>query len=506
MSAEIEITDQITPLLRQLNDALISLRKKDGTSRPDHVNNLIDGCVLNLSTLTTLKNTPTTLLLTIKDILRSNDTELGINYSSLLELLDNLVTLCPFDSIIEVYPPAELLEAVNSGITPLIRSACKVVSKSNPPDRLLEEEQTVDSFGIFQTLLRLYFDKNSDIEVVNDIEKLFHELCGNVNVYNFFTDRSLPFLLKVKDELDSVRVTRLLELLSILFDPRAPAAQFNERLFFFDSNELKKSIEVDVFLFVGLLRYYAHIIKVISASSKEVMITHNIAAGPADFSWLLTKLRPIIFAIGDIFCSDTDGVRSFASSYFFEIFRAFSHLYDLDTIYQFDLEYLHINRENRDLDDLLALLNPEYLCSYHAELVSSYVSLSPSHLAIFRNLISNETSFNAIKNKITSHNVLNMPYLEQMVLMEKLSQYEYSANFLIHDLPKVMSNLIDDGGNTSIVEPEVVELRRTTIKNLLQYDPTFLNVWYAPLAEELDRYNSGKSNREAKASVADIFL
>ena len=506
MSAKIEINDQITPLLKQLNDALTSLRKKDGNSRSEHVNNLIDGCVLNLSTLTTLKNTPTTLLLTIKDILRSNDTELGINYSSLLELLDNLVTLCPFDSIIEVYSPPELLEAVNSGIAPLIRSACKVVSKSNPPDRLLEEGPEADNFGIFQTLLRLYFDKNSDIEVVNDIEKLFRELCGDINIYNFFVDHNLPFLLKVKDELDPVRVTRLLELLSILFDPRLPEAQFNENLFLFNSNELKKSIEADVFLFVGLLRYYAHIMKTVSASSKETMITHDTTAKPADFSWLLTKLQPIIFAIGDIFYSDTDGVRSFATSYFFEIFRVFSYLYDLDTIYQFDLEYLHISRENRDLNDLLALLNPEYLCSYHMELVSSYVALSPSHLAIFRNLISSEASFNAIKNKITSHNVLTMPYLEQMVLAEKLSQYEYSANFLIHDLPKVMSNLIDDGGNTSIVEPEVVELRRTTIRNLLEYDPMFLNVWYAPLAEELDKYNTGRSNREAKASVADMFL
>ena len=62
-----------------------------------------------------------------------------------------------------------------------------------------------------------------------------------------------------------------------------------------------------------------------------------------------------------------------------------------------------------------------------------------------------------------------MPYMEQMVLLQRVSQYPHSAEYLLNDLPKVMSNLISNG-NGEVIESETVALRRETIENLLKYD------------------------------------
>ena len=100
--------DMIVPMLEELNSAL------EGDEIPAHINSLIDKCSLNLSSLAQYNGDATRILVNIKRILLESSMVPNVDYNSLIELLENVIKVCSFEDVLEIYSIDDLTKALQS--------------------------------------------------------------------------------------------------------------------------------------------------------------------------------------------------------------------------------------------------------------------------------------------------------------------------------------------------------------------------------------------------------
>ncbi|SMN19263.1 similar to Saccharomyces cerevisiae YBR272C HSM3 Proteasome-interacting protein involved in the assembly of the base subcomplex of the 19S proteasomal regulatory particle (RP) [Maudiozyma saulgeensis] len=487
--------------LNELNDSILGIHDEDTDF--NYINKLIERCVINSSTLTTLQEIPTTFFLTLKNFLQENTYFKNFNYEEILLLLDNLVRICPFEEITKVYTLEDLEQALLSDISHLIRIACKIIRNSEPLDYYIN---VTPNNTIFRHLLEIYFNKDTELAVVNEIENILLILTKNVSVRNYILQENLPLLLDIKQSSETLINTRLYELLTIEVNYFDPQREFNGNLFIFSEAEIFRLLNTDSFAFINFLQYVTSAFKQINFSYMETSFPSSSTSSYDNGNFLLQQFESVIPIIGAIYKDNISDVVLVAKSYFFKFFREVSYLPNLSYFRNLDTNYISIDYDNSDLIDYLSFTNPEYLYQHCNELILDYVKVLASQLSIWRNIITHENLFSLLKSKLTSNAILNLPYLEQMVLLDKLSQFEHSTKYLILSLPGVMTNLINDGNVNNIVNPETIEMRATVIRNLLRFEENILNVWYIPLTSELFKINHPGQYDEAKTKIEEVFL
>lgn len=471
-------------IFEELSDVL------ESDELPATVNAEVERCNLNLSTLTNLKENPKRLLANIKRLLLTDSSDSILDFELLLELLNNLISICSFEDVLATFSIEDLKISLNSNVSPLIKAACKVVSKSYPKGLFANSE-------IFDILLNLYFDKNLEISIINSIERAISELSSDELVRRRILVNNFPLLIAIKKKFEPTLMARLLEILNIECG-FMEHNEFNEKLFIIRPEEILKSLDLDIVMFIHILVYYTRLLD----ETRIVEITKD------SHEWMLRYALPIIPTFGRIFAENEDhsDVKYFARSYIFKLFRTISYLDDDNVFRSLDNEYIHISAGNENVKDFLSFVNPAYLFKYYPALITEYSVVTPSKLSIVRNVISDKPCFDLIKAEINAESVLSMPYMEQMVLLQRFSQIAHCVHYLIQFLPKVMSNLINNE-NGDIIESETVALRRETIENLLKFDKHDLNVWYLPLKNELEKiHNGGRSRNEAQFNVASSYI
>ncbi|CAB4254548.1 similar to Saccharomyces cerevisiae YBR272C HSM3 Proteasome-interacting protein involved in the assembly of the base subcomplex of the 19S proteasomal regulatory particle (RP) [Maudiozyma barnettii] len=491
----------LTSLLNELNESLLGIN--DDATDFNYINRLIERCVLNSSTLTTLQDIPIAFFLTIKNFLQESTYFENFDYEELLLLLDNLVSICPFEEITKIYTVEDLEQALLSNISYLIRIACKIIKNSQPLDYYIN---VAPSNTLFNQLLEIYFNKNTELAIINEIENILQVLDRNESIRNFILQENLPLLLKVKQNHEALITTRLYELLKIELSYIDPQKELNEKLFIFNKCEIFNMLETDSFAFVNFLQYVTSALKLINFLSKEITVQSTSTSSVSKRSLLLQQFQLMVPIIGTIYKDNITDVVLVAKSYFFKFFREVSYLPDLSYFRQLDTNDISIDYDNSDLIDFLSFVNPEYLYQYCNELIVDYVKVLAFHLSIWRNIIQHEKMFSLVKSKLVSNSILKLPYLEQMVLLDKLSQFDYSAEFLVLSLPGVMSNLINDQNVNNLVNPETIELRATVIRNLLKFNENLLNMWYITLTAELFKISHPGQYKEARTKIEETFI
>ncbi|CAL9736274.1 DNA mismatch repair protein Hsm3p [Monosporozyma servazzii] len=481
---------ELKELLVKFNDQVTNLQNDETEVVEDtieKINSTINECSLQVSILTSVPFPTHDTLLSIKQLLLySGDLVQEIDYDALLEFLNNLIQLTTFDDILETFTVEDLQMALKSPIISLVQSACLIVSLSYPKGILA-------STIIFDILLDLYFKDDTEIIVINAIDKIWYNLSSDKLVRDNILKNNLKLLQLIKQNLNPLPTVRLLNLLAILLEHIDSVNEFNSSIFLVSEEDAWKIIEKDILLFLHVIKYYT-----------EWFIYVN---NPKQF-WLLDFLKPVILSLGQIFDQKDKQpqIVSFAKMYLFKFFQKVSYLSDLTIFKELDEKYLHVSIENDFIEEFLSFINPEYLYESHRPIIEDLVILSPSKLPIIRNLVSDENTFNVIKTELTSVSILSLPYPEQMVLLQKMTQYEHSVKYLILSLPKVMSNLIDNADN-HIIEPETVQLRTEAIDNLLKFSSEELNVWYQPLKDEFVKIRHNVDpNKTVQASVASAFI
>ena len=495
-----ETPTPIQPSLKfqELGELLLSL---NDDSNVQYINNMMERCSLNLSTLTRLDEDPTDIITAIKSVLLSDSHHETFDYEELLTLLDNIMTLCSFETIVKIYTIEDVVLALNSRISHLVRTACKVISRVEPLNYLVTVEQ---KHGLLSIFMDVYFDKETDLTVISDMEGVLRILSKDDDIRRFILNEKSELLQRVKANGESLAMSRLLELLTIEINEISNATELDDQIFIFSVTDILAMLETDYFDFINFLRYIITVFEVINSRAREITFADSVNHDFADA--LFQKFSYVIPVIGNIWKENTADVALLAKSYFFRFFELVSYLPVLDYFKQLDHEYLTIDYDNKDIIEFLSFVNPQYLTNNCEELVSNYVKVIPSHLTILRNLISTSDSFALIKSKLTPSAVSVLPYFEQMVLLEKMTQFEYSTKFLSSYLPQAMTNLINDGDVINIVEPETVELRNTVIRNILQFPETDLHQWYIPLTNELLRINNPGTATVADTKIEEVFL
>ncbi|CDH11334.1 related to DNA mismatch repair protein HSM3 [Zygosaccharomyces bailii ISA1307] len=471
-------------LFDELNNAF------ESNELPMNINGLLEKSTLDLSTQTSLQEDPKRLLANIKRILVENLSESPLDHNLLLQLLNSIISICSFEDVLATFSIEDLEEALNSGISPLIEAACKVIAKSYPK-------------GIFANsvlcdiLLKLYFDPNGDISIITDVEKTIATLSSDELIRRRILINNVSLLMAIRKQFEPISMARLLELLNIEAGFMSNG-EFDEKLFIIRSEEIYKSLEMDIIMFIHITTFYCKLLEEILFQDRS----HN-----HPNQWLLKHILPILPTFGLIYEKRAQyaDVKYFARSYLFNLFRKVSYLDDENIFSSLDDNYIHISRENEYISDLLSFVNPKYVYEKHQNLLLEFSTIMPSHLGILRNFVADEDCFLLVKSNLTSTAILAMPYMEQMVLLQRMSQFAHCVRYLLDLLPKVMSGLLY-GENGEITETECATLRRETFENLLKFDKDVLNVWYEPLREEYKKVSYGGTSNEVQATLASTYL
>ncbi|CCH61670.1 hypothetical protein TBLA_0F01270 [Henningerozyma blattae CBS 6284] len=442
--------ESINTTLQNINTTLQNIN----TTSITQLNKLIDVCSLNLSQHTPV---PSSLLVNLKQTLLHPP--IGLDFDSILELLQKIISITDFDTITNIYSLSDLQSALDSNIPQLAISTLHIINSSPSP-------------LCYPHVLQLYFNVSTQISIVSQIE-IFFSNNPIFKSYLLTQTESHICLQSARSSNDPIIFARALTLLQSLFTSFNTTNSFNldKKIFFFSSNDLFKLLQSDILCFINLTNYHTSLLDSILTSTSH---------------WSLPDFQPIFNAYGSIY-KDIDtypDIQSFAKTHIFKLFAKISYLNDSSIYHALDTSYLKISPICPDIVDFLSFTNPNYLFIHHNSLCTRFSIFKPSNIPILRNLITLPQTFQLITPNINS--LLQLPYLEQMVLLQKMSQYHHCIVFLINNCPSIISNLLNTN-KSNIIESETVELRNEVLENFLHFDKSILDVWFEPLKKE---YNS----------------
>ncbi|SCU98403.1 LADA_0H12794g1_1 [Lachancea dasiensis] len=454
------------------------------------LNGLLRKAHLQLANATNLEGAETPEFLTKMKSLLSQEIESELDYDSAIEIFAQALELVSFDLILELFSVQDLVLALQSNVTGLVRIACKALQRSDPKGLFA-------SSGLIDVLLLQLFEPGTDLGIVTEIESVFESLVSDTLIRRRILSDNVSLLLRIKLQGDPILLSRLLDLLQVLV-LFADCSELNEKLFIFCEEDIRKSLDSDIFAFIAITNYYSALLASIRS---EKCSKHGGA-------WIRTHTMDVVLpTYGSLFANaENDSVaKLYGRQSIYSLFKEISFLDDFGYFERLESEYLHLSPSNADYEEFLKFVNPEYLIHYQRESLLHHIQVTPSHLAAIRNLISSLSSFELLKPKLTADRILDMPYYEQMVLLQKLTEFGYSAEYLLLSLSKVMSHLLDDSSDP-VTEPQSFELRRTVLENLLSLGDDALNVWALPIKKAYRSIMTGVVDNGDSAQIADTYL
>lgn len=401
-------------------------------------------------------------------------TDLDIDFNLLIELLDAILSHLDFETVINVFQFESIVEALNSPNQNLQILALKVSSKANPPDIISNTE-------IIPKAINLLSTAGSSIRLVNEIEKMIGTLVrGELIRRRLLSEGVESILLKMKNSKNTELKSRLLNIVTLIL----PFVQEHElsKEFYCFTDFLADN---DILYTLNLIQFYNEILDIVDSTLNK--------------SWLLENTSPQAEIIGKLYASRTENtdIEHFAQIEISLFFKKLSKI-SPEIFSPIDKSYIQLKSSDTFL---LASLDPGYLAISHPNLLKT-IDVSVATVPILRNLISDTKSFDIIKQNLTADKLLRIPYLEFVAILVKLSEFQYSAKYLLDNLPRVMNKLLQ-GAN--VVEPDSYALRKDTIENLAQYPDQDLNVWREPLKDEYYKLIHGKP-AQVQALVHDGAL
>jgi len=398
------------------------------------------------------------LLTTVAEVL--NNENLNIDFNKVIELLDAVLLNLSFEEVVELFKFDSMVKALNSPNENLQILALKVSSKSTPTDIIANTE-------VIPKAVELLASKDTSIRVVNEIEKgLGVLLKGELIRRRLLSDNVVSTLFDMKSSKDTTLKTRLLDLVIQLL-PFVLEHELTQELYCFEDF----LGDGDILYTLNLIRFYTEILNIVDSSLNN--------------HWLLNNIQPQIEIIGKLYADryENTDIEYFALTEISLFLKKLSYV----SVYSFksiDHKYVKLTKDDFFL---LATLNPSYLATSYSSLLKN-INVSADNIPVFRNVISDKTSFELIKPKLTTEKLLRLPYLELVAMLVKLSEFQYSAKYLLEELPQIMNKLLQ---GQNIVEPESYSLRKATIENLVNYPDETLDIWKEALNEENYKLSHG---------------
>ena len=466
----------VTKDIDNLADALLTMEISP------EINDLMEKLALNLTSSNNLPVDVKHLLTSIKTYLTQSSSEM-LDYNLLLEVLDAVVGLCPFEDVLKVFSVDDLITALKSGDKALTETVCQVIAAASPRDIFA-------GTPLLDEMLKLYFCESTVVAIVNALEKTLGILVTNQLNRRRILENNLPVLISVKDCKNSTTFCRFLDLIKIL-SASVTFEEFRKDIFIIDNMVTKKMMENDILVFIHICQYYIELLTIsLTEDGKE---------------WVIRYVKPSFEIFGEAFSRREElfDVGHFAKSYLLTLFSKISYLDDKSYIQVLEAQFFPLYPDKQYLDEFLTVLDPSYIAKVHLDLLKEK-ALRAGNVHMFVNLIKDEDCFVQLKDEINSKTLNDMPYIEKMLLLDGLTLTSYGIQHLTRNMPSVMNSIIDSGNQ--VTEKLSFDLRLRVFENLLEANPQELSVWLIPLQSEYANILNGRRGRFSSGQLADDYL
>lgn len=408
-------------------------------------------------------------------ILKSS-TETTEDLDHIIDLIEGLLAPKSFDEVLSFISIEDLVQGLESGISPLQIVCINQIAKAQPPD-------IVANTPLIDKLLDIFASPSSSCAepVQNTIIKLASK--GQLVVKRIFSESTSNVLFSMHDGGNAILQARLMSLLeSILalkWEVPAKLVQFSTDVFD------PMSPNWDVLQVLATIQFYRNVVDTQPSRS------------------LLESIEAQLKAIATLFLhrGEHSDVGMFLSTEIFLLFKSLS-IHDYELFARLDQELKIVknvleagSREERI--SLLTFLNPKYLLQYPAAIES--VQFKSADITILRNLSTYEPTFQ--KAGFDQTKLLSLSVTDMLHLLVVIVKTPFGLQKLLSDWPQVMNQLIS---KEDIRNPEVFNLRREVLEVLSHKPASDLGVWYNGVKQAYGEVVFGPGyGQEAQVAIAD---
>ncbi|CAK7891299.1 DNA mismatch repair protein Hsm3p [[Candida] anglica] len=436
-------------------------------------------------------NFTSSIIPSINDIIINNPS-LDPNMS-LLELLNSIMVILPFEDIQLVYPESMILESIQSSNPQLTSLIIQIVlEKSNERDMIefLEDSE----FLVYAT--RTYFTESDDIQNLKVSSTYENLLAYIATVSPHLVDKlSNPELVslykKIRDdpEGNSTLFSRLLDFIIIIF----PVSHEWIPTSLYKFSKIEFSID-DPLLVILLISFYKKFIQQINITSV-----------------ILTTIKPSLYDIMELFTRRQQDslIESFYAVEIVVLLYHWSHsdnklllgyLGELTDSFKIFKSYnLYLDELASDIE-LLASFNPDQINDKldFLEDIIQLPLLQQRYFPIFLNILSSKDLF----GKLVELNKLNIKSISKLSLdmifklLFTISNYKYSTHWLLSDAPQLMSDYVI-ASSAAISESEIWSLKKSILENLLNKNSSQeLGVWKETIESTYSLMKNGRNVKD----------
>lgn len=414
----------------------------------------------------------------------------------LLELIEGILMRLPVEQTFEIYPAEFILSYLKEGDPKISSMIVKVLAHNvaeNEVKRLLEESE------LLKILLRKNFEKNSSLE----LSSLFEFLMRNINEQAGHLVKAIFFdldFLSIFDEIvkyEDKRKARFLDFLLIVVPVLLKEKVLLPPKYYvflkasFTEND-------DILLTMLRIQFYVRFVSAINNSGEESVMFENIKPSLEEIINLFSRRHDdetVAFFLG---ADMIHLLYHLSYSNIALVIRFLDETADKTALLQ-----LHNLMLDSDLDkSLLSTYNPErFPETLEDSILEELLLFSQNYLEIFFNLLGSKSFFEKAKPLLTFNSISNLTFDKLYGLLLKLSERDYSAYYLLRDLPRVVADYLVDGPPVS--ESEVWAAKKATLDNLVlkKYD---LDIWREGIMKAYKHMHYGRDVKDI-TPVTNIF-
>lgn len=417
---------------------------------------------------------------------------------AVIGLLDAILAYLNIEEILQLYPVDFIINGLmaDSAICCMIIRILRNNAKSETTNKLFNETT------IFDSILSRYFEKDTILSVVNQVELLISELVSissTVVSTKLLSGEFKALYDQARNNKD--QLVKFLDYILLLV-PYVLEESYDLPKNYYILSYLEFSDNDDVLQVVLLIQFYSKLIQRINTFGEDTKLFPNIKPCLKDLI-LFFKTR-----------QNDDIVQSFYSNDIVDVLFHLSYskvpqviVFNKEVVCQYELFksynlFLHLDCDIK----LLSTFNPRALPLEIVEDIVDEISVfNQRYFSILLNCIGSEQVFNKLTPRLNTAAVSKLSFDMLYSLLLRMSKFEYSREYLISGLPSIVSDYLANPPNVS--ESEIWNLKKDTLQNLL-FSDTDLNVWHDPISKNFSLMCNGRKVQDIlpQVDIADRSL
>ncbi|KAI5965069.1 HSM3 [Candida theae] len=433
---------------------------------------LIDNYILTLDTETTQQ---TSYFQTIIPLI--NQTLLDSQYAEidptgiLLKLLEKILSFINFEEVLQFYPPEFIIQNLFTSST--ISILCLKILTLNLHQS--QAQEFISSNKIIPQLLRVFFEENTPISVLNSIEALVSAF-NSREVHLLKDGEETLYLVRKSD--NAVLLARLLDLVSILVEKE----DVDAKLYNFDLEEIVKFGDDPLFSIL-LIQFYVNMVGVclIDGSIANVLTLYK----KGDLDDLVVP--EVADLISKMSYNNYDSVLAT-----FEVFKSYN--------------FIKIYEKNEVEIRLLSNSNPNVVYKLNPSIYDDVLKNLPlfdrEFLPILLNFVASFQVWTLLQPKVTNERLESLSRDKLFLLLLAMSKYTHTKEYLFNNLPNIMNNEVIE---SDIRNTDIWKLKLEILENLKQSDdiPGY-HYWQSKIEQSYNLMKFGQSYKHVQPKVEVI--